>query len=145
MVPDQSPCKNSHTPAPPSVGFSHAKHCSQEVLRCRLRMSDNLESQVQAIMQASLDKQNRLLPSPQINETFSLIFASLAVAEISLTTSLPAEASNIECSELAKHFADAEVNFDEKIVCRTGPNKMTYGSYCSRTQGIVCTKGRGLH
>ena len=85
MVPDQSPCKNSHTPAPPSVGFSHAKHCSQEVLRCRLRMSDNLESQVQAIMQASLDKQNRLLPSPQINETFSLIFASLAVAEISLT------------------------------------------------------------
>ena len=106
-------------------------------------MSDNLESQVQAMMQAPLDKQNLLLRLSQINETFSLIVASLVVAGISLTTSLPAEASNIECSELAKHFADTDVNFDEKIACRTGPNKMTYGSYCSRTQGIVCTKGRG--
>ena len=49
----------------------------------------------------------------------------------------------LQCSELANRFAIGDVNFDENLKCKAEQIEMTYGKYCSRTQGIVCTKGRG--
>ena len=71
------------------------------------------------------------------------IIISLAVAGISLITPLPLKASTVECSELAKQFSNGDVDFDEKLKCKAGKSEMTYGKYCPRAQGIVCSKGRG--
>ena len=57
----------------------------------------------------------------------------------------PVTASTIQCSELAKRFANGEANFDESLKCGIGRSEMTYGRYCSRTQGIVCSQGRGSY
>ena len=46
-------------------------------------------------------------------------------------------------SELANRFAIGGVNFAENLKCIAGQAEMTYEKYCSRTQGIVCTKVRG--
>ena len=71
------------------------------------------------------------------------IIVFLAVAGISLITPLPLKASTVECSELAKRFSNGDVDFDEKLKCKAGKSELTYGKYCPRTQGIVCSKGRG--
>ena len=71
------------------------------------------------------------------------IIISLAVVGISLITPLPLKASTVECSELAKRFSNGDVDFDEKLKCKAGKSEMTYGKYCPRTQGIVCSEGRG--
>ena len=76
---------------------------------------------------------------------------STAVATIAVFTgdllipTPPAEASTIQCPELAERFANGDVDFDEKLKCGVKQMEMTYGHYCSRTQGIVCTKGRSWH
>ena len=76
-------------------------------------------------------------------KTSALIITSLVVAGISYITHLPIKASTIECSELVKRFKNGDTNFDEELKCRTGTSEMTYGRYCSRTQGIVYSKVRG--
>ena len=82
------------------------------------------------------------LCAKQMKMSISIV-VSLVVTGMSPITPLPAEATTIDCSELAKHFANGDVNFDESLKCSTGSSEMTYGRYCSRTQGIVCSKGRG--
>ena len=57
----------------------------------------------------------------------------------------PVTASTIQCSELAKRFANGDVNFDESLKCGAGEFETTYGKYCSRTQEIVCSQGRGRY
>lgn len=57
--------------------------------------------------------------------------------------SAPAKATPINCSTLAKNFSIGETNFNENIKCKEGSNVMTYRRWCARTQGVVCTVGRG--
>ena len=76
---------------------------------------------------------------------FNTIATSSLVAGVLIIPVTPAKAAPrlLQCSELANRFAIGVVNFDESLKCRAGQTEMTYGKYCSRTQGIVCTKGRG--
>ena len=71
----------------------------------------------------------------------STAVAALAVFTGDLLIPMPpAEASTIQCSELAERFANADVNFDEKLRCGVKQMQMAYGHYCSRTQGIFARK-----
>lgn len=72
-----------------------------------------------------------------------VVATTAAVAGVLLIPAPPADASTIQCSELAIRFANGDINFDERLNCGVGQIEMTYGKYCSRTQGIVCTQGRG--
>ena len=56
---------------------------------------------------------------------------------------VPAEATPIDCFELAKNFEIGETNFNENLQCKEGSLVMKYGEWCKRTQGVVCTVGRG--
>ena len=78
----------------------------------------------------------------QMKLLYSIIAVTIGVTFLSFGTT-PAEATPIKCSTLAKNFAIGETNFNENIKCKAGSMVMTYGRYCSRTQGIVCTVGRG--
>ena len=71
---------------------------------------------------------------------FTSIAASLVLTGVSLVASFPAEAETIDCLELAQQFANNAINFDESLECRSGELQITYGRFCSRTQGIVCSK-----
>ena len=55
----------------------------------------------------------------------------------------PVKAAPIDCSELAKNFEIGETNFNENLQCKEGSLVMKYGEWCKRTQGVVCTVGRG--
>ena len=97
-----------------------------------LQFSDN--DSIKGMNSSTHDKQIKMPAS---------IIVFLAVAGISLITPLPIKASTVECSELAKRFSNGDVDFDEKLKCKAGKIELTYGKYCPRTQGIVCSKGRG--
>ena len=66
-----------------------------------------------------------------------------AVIGGSLLIPVPAEATPITCSSLARNFETGETNFNENINCKEGSRVMTYGRWCARVQGVVCTVGRG--
>ena len=71
---------------------------------------------------------------------FTSIAASLVLTEVSLAVSFSAEAETIDYLDLAHQFANDAINFDESLECRRGESEMTYGRFCARTQGIVCSK-----
>ena len=76
---------------------------------------------------------------------FNTIATSSLVAGVLFIPVTPVTAAPrlLQCSELANRFAIGGVNFAENLKCIAGQAEMTYGKYCSRTQGIVCTKARG--
>ena len=76
-----------------------------------------------------------------------LLAAIASVAVIggihALDETIQVKASTVQCSALARNFSNGDINFNPNLKCREGSREMTYGQWCSRTQGVICTTGRG--
>ena len=74
---------------------------------------------------------------------------SIAAIAIGATLTLfgiaPVKSEPIDCPALAKKFEIGETNFNENLRCKEGSLVIKYGEWCQRTQGVVCTVGRGWY
>jgi len=66
-------------------------------------------------------------------------------AMFTLFGTTPVKAVSIDCPALVKEFEIGETNYNENLRCKEGSLVMKYGEWCKRTQGVVCSVGRGLY